>query len=149
MYIEKVTKVTQEILDEIQRLVLLLGPHKPKPSWDDLTLLLSSKTSTLLVARYPDQRSPIVGMVTISLYRVPTGGRSIVEDLVVDTVYRNKGIAKALLLSAIEIARSAGANGVALTSNFQRVEANQLYQAMGFQKRETNAYFFDLNRQKS
>jgi len=92
--------------------------------------------------------SPIVGMVTISLYRVPTGGRSIVEDLVVDTVYRNKGIAKALLLSAIEIARSAGANGVALTSNFQRVEANQLYQAMGFQKRETNAYFFDLSKQK-
>ena len=83
-------------------------------------------------------------MLTISLYRVPTGGRSIVEDLVVDLEHRKIGVAKALTLSAIEIARTAGANGVALTSNFQRVEANQFYLAMGFTKRETNAYFFRL-----
>ena len=72
------------------------------------------------------------------------GGTSIVEDLVVDTNFRKMGIAKALLSSAIEIARKAGANGVALTSNFQRVEANQLYLSMGFKKRETNAYFYAL-----
>jgi len=63
----------------------------------------------------------------------------------VDTNFRNKGIAKALLLSAIGIAREAGVNGIALTSNSQRVEANQLYVSMGFQKRETNAYFYKLD----
>ena len=144
MYIEKITGLTRDVFDAVRRLVPLLGAHKPIPSWDDLSLLVNSGTSTLLVARLSKGKSQIVGMLTISLYRVPTGGRSIVEDLVVDTGFRNKGIAKALLLSAIEVARGAGANGVALTSNFQRVEANQLYLSMGFQKRETNAYFFKL-----
>jgi GNAT superfamily N-acetyltransferase len=144
MHIEKVTGITEEIFNAVQRLIPLLGLHKPIPSWDDLTLLLNSGTSTLLVARFPDADSPIAGMLTLALYRVPTGGRSIVEDLVVDTNYRNKGIAKALLLSAVEIAREAGANGVALTSNYQRVEANRLYLAIGFERRETNAYFYKL-----
>ena len=144
MHIEQVSRLTDEIFDAVQRLVPLLGTHKPKPSWDDLTLLLDSGTSTLLVARFPASDSPIAGMLTIALYRVPTGGRSIVEDLVVDDQFRGRGIAKALLQSAIDIAREAGANGVALTSNPQRVEANRLYLSMGFQKRETNAYFLPL-----
>jgi GNAT superfamily N-acetyltransferase len=97
-----------------------------------------------LVARHPDDVSPIVGMLTISLYRVPTGGRAIIEDLVVDENHRKMGIAKALTLSAIQIARVADANGVALTSNSQRVEANQFYPVMGFEKRDTNAYFYRL-----
>jgi GNAT superfamily N-acetyltransferase len=144
MHIEKVSQLTEEVFDAVQRLVLLLGLHKPKPSLDDLILLIDSGTSRLLIARFPASDSPIVGMLTIALYRIPTGGRSIVEDLVVDMDYRNRGIAKALLQSAIEIAQEAGANGVALTSNYQRVEANQLYLAMGFEQRQTNAYFFRL-----
>ena len=144
MYVEKVDHLTEEIFLAVQKLVPLLGAHKPIPTRDDLSLLINSGTSNLLIARLDEGDSPIVGMLTIALYRVPTGGRSIVEDLVVDTNYRNKGIAKALILAAIEIARDAGANGVALTSNFQRVEANQLYVSMGFKKRETNAYFCAL-----
>lgn len=143
MHIEKVTALTEEVFEAVQRLVPLLGAHKPKPSWDDLQRLLDSD-SVLLVARYPASASPIAGMLTIALYRVPTGMRSIVEDVVVDTEYRNKGIAKALMQSAIEIARRAGANGVSLTSNPQRVAANRLYLSLGFQKRETNAYFLPL-----
>jgi ribosomal protein S18 acetylase RimI-like enzyme len=144
MYIEKVTRLTEEIFEAVQRLVPLLGAHKPIPSQEDLTLLLDSGTSTLLVARHAASDSPIVGMLTIALYRVPTGVRSIVEDVVVDTAYRNQGIAKALMQTAIAIAREAGANGVSLTSNPQRTAANQLYLSLGFRKRETNAYFLPL-----
>jgi len=144
MYIEKVTDLTQEVSDSVRKLVPFLGAHKPIPTREDLTRLVNSGTSILLLARLMDKNSLVVGMLTISLYRVPTGGRSIVEDLVVDTDHRHKGIAKALLLSAIEIAREAGANGVSLTSNPLRFEANQLYVRMGFKKRETNAYFFEL-----
>ena len=144
MHIEKVFELTQDIFDAVRRLVPFLGAHKPIPTWGDLSLLVNSGTSILLIARFEEIDSPIVGMLTISLYRVPTGGRSIVEDLVVDVSFRNKGVARALLLYAIGIAREAGANGVALTSNHQRIEANQLYVSMGFKKRETNAYFYEL-----
>jgi len=145
MHIEKVVGVSDEIFEAVAGLVPQLSVHLPKPSRDDLTLLVNSGTSVLLVARHPYEMSPIVGMLTLSLYRVPTGGRSIVEDLVVDNGHRQLGIAKALMLSAIQIARVAGANGVSLTSNFQRMEANQFYLAMGFKKRETNIYFYALD----
>jgi GNAT superfamily N-acetyltransferase len=144
MYIEKVSAITPEIFDSVRRLVPLLGIHKPKPSYNDLVALIESGPSSLLIARFPDRDSQIVGMLTISIYRVPTGARSIVEDLVVDENVRGKGIAKALMMEALEIARGAGANGIALTSNPLRVDANQFYLRMGFRKRETNSYFFDL-----
>lgn len=144
MHIEKITEVTEEVFDTVLRLASLLGSHKPKPSREDLERLVESRSSVLLVARFPDKKSTIAGMLTIAFYRVPTGGRSIVEDLVVAEEFRGMGIAKGLLLSAIDLAREMGANGIALTSHPGRVEANQLYVGMGFKMRETNAYYYPL-----
>ena len=144
MKIQKVSQVTDEIYEAVIRLVPFLGAHKPLPSRVDLTALVESESSTLLIARVADEDSPIAGMLNISIYRAPTGIRSIVEDVVVDPEYRGRGIAKALLQEAMNLAREAGASGIALTSNPQRVEANQLYLRMGFKKRETNAYYYPL-----
>lgn len=144
MFIEKVNNITAEIYEAVSRLVPQLGSHKIIPTRDELAALIDSESSQLLIARYPAEESAVVGILTISIYRVPTGVRSIVEDVIVDEAMRRLGVAKALLNEAVEIAREAGANGVALTSNFQRVEANLLYQNMGFSKRETNSYFYKL-----
>jgi len=142
--IEKVGEITDEIFDVVKRLVPKIGTHKPLPTRDELIALVESESSTLWVARYPDENGVIAGMLTISIYRVPTGVRSIVEDVAVDSNFRRKGIAKALMQTAIEFAREAGANGVALTSNHQREAANLLYQSLGFERRTTNAYYFRL-----
>jgi ribosomal protein S18 acetylase RimI-like enzyme len=45
---------------------------------------------------------------------------------------------------ALDLAREAGADGVSLTSNSRREAANLLYQAMGFELRKTNPYFYRL-----
>jgi len=144
MYIEKVSELTEEIYDAVKLLVPQLGAHKVNPTWGELSTLVKSEASTLLIARYPDKSGAIAGILTLSVYRVPTGIRSIVEDVIVDENMRRRGIAEALMLRAIDLARGAGANGVALTSNPKREAANKLYQTMGFQKRETNAYFYKL-----
>jgi ribosomal protein S18 acetylase RimI-like enzyme len=144
MYLEKATEVTDELLDAVQRLVPQLGAHKAPPTWEELRALVHSEASTLLIARYPDEKSPIAGILALAIYRVPTGIRSIVEDVIVDENMRRRGIAEALMLRAIDLAREAGASGVSLTSNPKREAANKLYQSMGFQKRETNAYFYKL-----
>jgi ribosomal protein S18 acetylase RimI-like enzyme len=144
VFVDKVSELTDEIYESVCRLVPQLGAHKVVPTRDELIALIDSEASMLLTARFPDKDSDVVGILTISIYRVPTGIRSIVEDVIVDSSMRRRGVAKALMLAAIEIARDAGANGVALTSNAQRVEANLLYQNMGFSKRETNAYFYKL-----
>jgi len=144
MFIEKVTTVTDELVSAVQKLVPFLGVHKPIPSREDLTALPASGSSILFIARYPDETSPIVGMLTLSVYRVPTGIRSIIEDVVVDDAYRKRGIARAMMEHAITAAREAGASGISLTSNPLRVEANKFYLTPGFQKRDTNAYFYKL-----
>jgi ribosomal protein S18 acetylase RimI-like enzyme len=144
MFIDKAVEATDEILSALKKLIPQLGVNKPYPSQSELTALIESEASSLLIARYPNESGEIVGALTLAIYRVPTGVRSVVEDVVVDEQYRNKGIAKALMTRAIELAREAGASNVSLTSNPSREAANSLYRNMGFQQRETNLYIFHL-----
>src|SRR5690349_4659956 len=144
MYIGRVTEVTEELYRALQRLVPQLGAHKIPPTWEELNKLVTSGSSTLLVARHPAEDDPLVGILSLTIYRVPTGLRSIIEDVIVDEGARRQGIGEALVRSALELARQAGADGVSLTSNPQREAANQLYQSMGFELRKTNPYFYRL-----
>lgn len=144
MYIEKAFEITEELHEAIQRLVPQLSAHKIPPTREELNLLIKSEVSTLLVAREPDENGPIAGILCLSVYRVPTGLRSIIEDVIVDQSMRRRGIGEALVKRAIELARQAGADGVSLTSNPKRVAANQLYQSMGFELRQTTPYYYRL-----
>jgi ribosomal protein S18 acetylase RimI-like enzyme len=144
MYIEKVSEVTEELCKALQRLVPQLSAHKTPPTFDELSALVKSEASTLLVARLPDERGPIAGVLCLTVYRVPTGVRSIIEDVIVDESMRRGGIGEALVRAAIERARGAGASGVALTSRPEREAANRLYRSIGFELRHTNPYFYKL-----
>jgi len=144
MHIEKATEVTDELFSALQHLIPQLGAHKIPPTRDELSALVHSESSMLLLARQPDAAGAIVGTLSLILYRVPTGIRSIIEDIVVDEKYRRRGMAQSLLGYAIHLAREAGAGNISLTSIAQREEANLLYQKMGFQIRVTNPYFYRL-----
>jgi ribosomal protein S18 acetylase RimI-like enzyme len=98
----------------------------------------------LLIARYPDESGEIAGLLSLTVYRVPTGIRSIVEDVVIDETMRRRGIGQALVEHAIKLAREAGASVVSLTSNPKREAANYLYQSLGFERRGTNVYSYKL-----
>ena len=136
--------MTEELHAALQRLVPQLGAHKVPPTWEELSKLVTSESSSLLVARQPAEQDPIVGILCLTIYRVPTGLRSIIEDVIVDESARRQGIGEALVRYAIDLARQAGADGVSLTSNPQREAANQLYRSIGFELRKTNLYFFKL-----
>lgn len=144
MRIEKAVEVTDELLSALSRLILQLAPEKSPPTRDDLTSILNSPGASLLVARLSYENDGIAGILTLIVYRVPTGARAVIEDVVVDEKYRNRGIAKAMMTRAIELAREAGTSNISLTSNPKREAANLLYQHMGFQKRETNLYILQL-----
>ena len=144
MVIEKASEITDEIFNAVTKLVPQLGPHKVPPTREELKTLLRSEASTLLIARYSDEKSEIAGILSLTIYRVPTGGRSIVEDVIVDEAMRRRGIAEALMLHAIDLAREGGADVMTLSSNHTREAANKLYQSMGFQKRDTNSYIYKL-----
>jgi ribosomal protein S18 acetylase RimI-like enzyme len=140
MQISRATVADEELWDAFQRLVPQLTSNNAPPSRDDLVALVKSESSTLLIARADS--GLIIGGANIAVYRVPTGVRAIIEDVIVDESARGQGIGEALVQRCLEIAREKGASGVSLTSNPMRVAANQLYQKMGFKKRETNAYYY-------
>lgn len=144
MYIERVSEATEELQHVLQRLVPQLGVHKIPPTLEELDELIKSESSTLLAARYPDENGTLAGILSLIVYRVPTGLRSIIEDLVVDEKLRTRGIGEALIRYAMELAREAGADGLSLTSNSRREAANHLYQSLGFELRKTNPYFYKL-----
>jgi len=144
MIVEKVSELTEEIYTAVKLLVPQLGAHKVIPTWDELNALVRSESSTLLIARYPDQHGRIAGILNLTIYRVPTGIRSIVEDVIVDEKMRRRGIAEGLMRHAIELAEQGGASTLALTSNPSREAANKLYQSVGFEKRETNSYLYKI-----
>jgi ribosomal protein S18 acetylase RimI-like enzyme len=142
MRIDIVTQADGELFDAFQRLVPQLTNNNPPPSLDDLADLVRCELSTLMIAR--DDSGKIVGALTLSVYRVPTGIRSIIEDVIVDNSARGQGIGESLMKYAIDLARKKGAKNISLTSNPMREAANRLYLRVGFKKRETNAYQIKL-----
>lgn len=142
MHIEIASKATVELYEAFQRLVPQLTNNNPPPSLDDLSALLRDAASTLMIARDEDQN--IIGALTLTVYRVPTGIRSIIEDVIVDDSARGQGVGEALMKRAIDLAKEKGAGNISLTSNPMRAAANKLYLRVGFEKRDTNAYQIKL-----
>ncbi len=96
------------------------------------------------MAREPDAEGEIVGSLTLAMFRIPTGLRAWIEDVIVDGSQRGKGIGEALTREALAAAQGAGATTVDLTSRPSREAANRLYQRIGFERRNTNVYRYKL-----
>ncbi|MGH8935635.1 MAG: GNAT family N-acetyltransferase [Acidimicrobiia bacterium] len=139
--IEEVDEVTDRLVEALGRLVSQLSGSATAPGRAELEAIVGSPATTLLVAR---RGVDIVGSLTLAVFPLPTGVRAWIEDVVVDQGSRGRGIGRALSLAALERARELGAKTVDLTSRPSRRAANALYQSIGFQRRDTNVYRFDL-----
>lgn len=142
--IAEATEVTPELVAAFERLIPQLSRSNPPPSADDLAAIVASPASVLLIATDPELGGEIVGSLTLILFRIPTGVRAWIEDVVTDGEARGRGVATALNLAALERARQAGARTVDLTSRPSRVDANRLYRKIGFQQRDTNVYRYTV-----
>jgi ribosomal protein S18 acetylase RimI-like enzyme len=138
--IEAVAAVDGTIVEGMKRLVPQLSASAAVPNVSHLREIVESPCMTLLVARDPAQGGQIVGSLTLAVFRIPTGVRAWIEDVVVDSTARGKGVGEALNREALRIAASRGARTVELTSRPSREAANRLYERLGFQRRETNVY---------
>lgn len=143
LLVEEVTSLADETVESIRSLVPQLSSSAALPTRDELADIVSSPASILLVARLGDA-GPVVGALTLAVFRLPTGMRAWIEDVVVDTSLRGRGTGSALVRAALDRARSEGCRTVDLTSRPSRAEANRLYVSLGFTPRETNVYRYEL-----
>lgn len=160
--ISAVHQVTDDLMQAVQNLVPQLSSSAGPPSRREIEDIVGSPGTTLFVARddaldedsvvagqdpvadAEEPHGPIVGMLTLVTFRIPTGVRARIEDVVVDSVTRGRGVATELTRAALEVAAARGAHTVDLTSRPSREAANRLYQHLGFEQRETMVYRFDL-----
>ena len=142
MRIEVVDSVSSELVDAVAALLPQLSSASP-PSRVELEAIVDAPATSFLIARDGDS---ILGTLTVAVFRIPTGVRAWIADVVVDGSARGRGIGEALTLRAVEIARDAGARSVELTSRPTREAANRLYRRLGFEERDTKVFRLTLER---
>jgi ribosomal protein S18 acetylase RimI-like enzyme len=136
--VDRVVVADAELMAAVRRLLPQLSENAPEPTASDIETVATSPATTLLVAR--DDDGPIVGMLTLATFRLPSGVRAWIEDVVVDEDARRLGAGRALVEVALELAADAGATAVNLTSRPSRESARRLYETMGFEERTTTVY---------
>jgi ribosomal protein S18 acetylase RimI-like enzyme len=134
-------EATPELVAAFARLIPQLSKSSPPPTRDEIAEMIHGDASDVLVARVD---GVILGTLTLVTFRIPTGMRAWIEDVVVDDAARGHGVGDQLNRFALDLAKAKGAKTVDLTSRPSREAANRLYQRIGFHPRETNVYRFSL-----
>ncbi len=135
-------EVDLELVSAFGRLVPQLSRSSPPPDPDELAEMLAHPGTTVFTARSDD--GVVVGTLTLVVFRIPTGVRAWIEDVVVDQAARGQGAGEGLTRAAIDKAVEQGARTVDLTSRPDREAANRLYRRLGFERRDTNVYRLTL-----
>lgn len=137
MKIYKLTTVTDKVVTAFEKLIPQLAPDVVLPTKEDLEAIVGSGNTLLFIA---EDANEIVGTLTLVVNKIPTGDKIWIEDVVVDTSVRGKGVGIKLMDFSMTYAKNKRMKSINLTSSPERVAANTLYQKLGFVKRETNVY---------
>jgi ribosomal protein S18 acetylase RimI-like enzyme len=141
--IEEAARVDDDLVAAFADLVPQLSRRAAPPAASELEAIVRSPATVLFVAR--DTTGRVVGSLTLAVFRIPTGVRAWIEDVVVAEGARGSGIGAALVRAALSRAEAAGARTVDLTSRPDREAANRLYVRLGFSPRMTNVYRYNAD----
>ena len=136
MKIERVTEASAELVETIRTLLPQLTEARTPPTLEQLQEVVSNQT--LLLARGDD--GTVLGTLTFVLYRVSSGVKGRIEDVIVDDAARGQGVGEALVREGMRLANEAGVLMLELTSMPYRQAANRLYRRLGFVRKPTNVY---------
>lgn len=139
--IYEATSASQQLVDDITRLLAQLSTHPHPFTLADLQDIAEARDTQLFIATVDGKTA---GMLTIAYCKTPTGKKAWIEDVVVDEQWRGNKIGRNLVDTASVHAHGNGASLLMLTSRSERVAANALYRSAGFKQKITNVYKMDL-----
>jgi ribosomal protein S18 acetylase RimI-like enzyme len=134
--VERVTEASDELVETIRRLLPQLTEARTPPTLEQLQEVVANQT--LLLAC--DDDGAVLGTLTFVLYRVSSGVKGRIEDVIVDESARGRGVGEALVREGMRLANDAGVLMLELTSMPYRQAANRLYRRLGFVRKPTNVY---------
>lgn len=144
MVIVELSAVTESQVLEVIGLMGELDPTIPVTA--EMVRQTVEAENTHFFAMMEGER--VVGCASLCVFESPTGRKASIEDVVVQKAFRGRQLGKQLMQHVIDYAKSLAPINLQLTSRPERVAANALYQALGFQKRKTNAYRMEIPAQR-
>lgn len=142
MIITELKEISDLEVVTFQNLISQLTPNYPPITKEVLKKLIHSNSTTLFIAK--NKEGEIVGTLSMVRYKILTGLKFWMEDVVVDKNYRGQGIGEKLIEEAIKLATENGGKTIDLTSNMQRISAHRLYNKMGFDQRQTGVFRYTI-----
>lgn len=131
------------LIKAFERLTPQLSEDAPIPTAERLQRIVESPTTHLLAAT--DEDGTIAGVLTLVFFDIPTYCKAWIEDVITDSAYHGRGIGRALVERALEIAKERGADNVNLTSRPSREVARALYCKVGFEEVPTTVFRLKLH----
>jgi ribosomal protein S18 acetylase RimI-like enzyme len=141
MEISEIKEYRPELLEALNSLLPQLSSNASLLTASALHRIIESPSSHLLMAV---ENNRYYGSLTLVVFKIPTGTRAWIEDVVVCSKARGGGVGTRLIDFAVNLAKQSGAETVDLTSRASREAANELYNKFGFEKRYTNVYRYKI-----
>ena len=101
--IAEATEASDEVVDAVGRMLPLLSSSAPKPGRGAISEIVDSPATTLFIAR-DGEGGPIVGTLTLAVFRIPSAVRAWIEDVIVAEEARGRGCAEELTRAALDAA---------------------------------------------
>lgn len=142
--IEEATEASPELVDAFDTFRDRLGRADMHytPTAEHLEEIIRAPATRLFVAR--DGDGQILGALTLAVYRLPSGLRAWVEDVVVRPGETGRGLGGLLVEKGLVCAREAGAERVELLVDPNQVSARNMFQRMGFRPYDKSPYSMSL-----
>jgi len=87
----------------------------------------------------------LAGMASMATYKVISGHKGMVEDVVVDATYRGQGIGRALMEQLLEEGHKLKLSEMLLFTGHHRTAAIKLYQSLGFALKQSGLYTLQIS----
>jgi len=130
--------ITLQDMADLNQLLKYLNPEAVQIDFERVKDVMSSGTILSLRDALKDKK--LIGMGTLLSIRKLFVFCGHIEDVVVSEEYQKKGLGRKIMGDLMKKSQQLGMKFVDLTSSPERESANQLYQSMGFNKRDTNVY---------
>ncbi|MDO1511192.1 GNAT family N-acetyltransferase [Maribacter confluentis] len=137
MTIQLLTKeqVNTDLQQQLSQLYLEL---KAELDQLDLNSIFSAYGTTDIVICMDNNE--LIGIAMMAKYKVISGHKGMIEDVVVAKTHRGKGIGRKLMEKLLDHAKSEQLNDVLLFSGHHRTAAISLYKSLGFTLKESGLY---------
>ena len=124
-----------DIKEQVSELFRQLSPNKTQLDLDEI---LDDKNQ--ITVAYCEDNNKIIGIALMCTYKVISGNKGWIEDVVVDSASRGKGIGRKLINLLVEVGDKKKLSEILLFTEDHRLAAINLYSKVGFKLKESKIY---------